>query len=255
MIKVVLLGGGNVAHHLHEALRLSKEVDLVQCFSRNIKSINVFQNFTPITKNLNELKEADVYIIAVSDDAISEVSEAIPFSGKFVVHTSGNKPLNVLSKKNKRGVFYPLQTFSKGKEMDYSKIPFCLETEDERDYNTLKIIAESISQKVFKIDSEQRKSLHLAAVFVNNFVNHLYKIGDDICQESGIPFEILQPLIEETSEKVKEMQPLEAQTGPARRNDVKTLDAHKAQMKSENQIKIYELLTDSIQETYGRKKL
>ena len=170
-----------------------------------------------------------------------------PFQNRFVVHTSGTASLETLDPKNKRGVFYPLQTFSKNKEIDFSEIPFCLETENESDYALLEAVAKSISNSVFSINSEQRKALHVSAVFVNNFTNHLYQIGQEICEEHQVPFEILKPLIQETAKKINILNPIDAQTGPAKRNDSSTIETHLEYLTSENQKNIYKLLTQSIQ--------
>src|SRR5690606_7454254 len=130
-----------------------------------------------ITSDYNELKKANLYIISVSDDAIFEVSEKLPFSDSLVVHTSGTKPMDILSDKNRKGVFYPLQTFSKNKKVNFKEIPICLETESPKDLELLKKAANLISNKVVEIDSDKRKTLHVSAVFVSNFVNYLYGIG------------------------------------------------------------------------------
>src|SRR5690606_5952959 len=135
---------------------------------------------------------------SVPDDAVAELSELLTFSGKLVAHTSGSVAMHELSSKNRRAVFYPLQTFSKNKAVDFSKIPVCLEAEEEKDLALLEKIAESISKDIFIINSNQRQQLHLAAVFVCNFVNHLYRIGNEITEENQLPFDILKPLIKET---------------------------------------------------------
>ena len=161
-----------------------------------------------ITTTYNAIKEADVYIISVWDNAIAEVAENLPFQNRLVVHTSGTSELSVLDDKNRKGVFYPLQTFSKSKEIDFSSIPICLEAENEEDFKTLQSLSQNISEKVFAISSEQRKSLHVAAVFVCNFVNHMYTIGNQICEEHNVPFEVLQPLIMETAQKINTLKVL-----------------------------------------------
>lgn len=189
-----------------------------------------------------------MYIIAVSDKAIADVSKQMPFQNRIVVHTSGAASLDVLDTKNRKGVFYPLQTFSKNKEIDFSIIPLCLEAENTFDFRVLETVAKSISNAVFAINSDQRKALHVAAVFVNNFTNHLYHIGQEICEEHQVPFEILRPLIQETAEKINTLNPVDAQTGPAKRNDLVTIDAHLAYLTSENQKNIYKLITQSIQD-------
>lgn len=247
MIKVVLIGSGNVAQHLIQVLLQAKNLDLVQAFARNPSHLSHLLHEDKITSDYQRIIEADLYIISVSDNAIAEVSENLPFENRLVVHTSGSSDITILSDKNRKGVFYPLQTFSKNKTIDFTPIPICIEAENENDYQLLEQVAKSLSQKVFAISSEQRRSLHVSAVFVCNFVNHLYQIGNQICQENNIPFEVLHPLIQETAEKIKELSPSEAQTGPALRNDSKTIEKHLAFLENENYQKIYELLTQSIQ--------
>lgn len=252
MIKVTLIGSGNVAQHLLSAFNKSTAIEIVQVFSRRKEAVSNLTPFDKITAKFEDLAEADAYIIAVSDDAIAEVSAQLPFKDRLVVHTSGSASMENLNDNNRKGVFYPLQTFTKGKEVDFKSIPICIESQFSEDYNVLKRIAELISDKVFAINSEQRRALHVAAVFVNNFTNHLYKIGSDICEEHQVPFEILQPLIKETADKILLLSPDEAQTGPAKRNDQTTIDAHLDFLSDENHKDIYKLLTQSIQEN-GKK--
>lgn len=247
MLKVTVIGSGNVAQHLIKVFLQTKEVSLVQAFARQSKSLLHLLPKEKITNNYNALQEADVYIISVTDNAINEVSSQLPFKNELVVHTSGTSSLEVLDSKNRKGVFYPLQTFSKNKEVDFSSIPLCLEAENKEDYKTLEVLANSISNKVYNISSEQRKSLHVAAVFVSNFVNHMYVIGSEICETNNVPFEVLQPLIQEVANKITTLTPKEAQTGPALRNDTKTIEKHIEFLKDSNYQDIYKLLTQSIQ--------
>lgn len=244
MIKVILLGSGNVATHLFQAFSKVSEVEVVQIFSRTIS-----KDFSESiqTSDFSQFLEADVYIICVSDNAISSVSNQLQFENRLVVHTSGSTDFDVLDAKNKRGVFYPLQTFSKNKPVDFTAIPICLETENPSDYKILEKLGNSISNFVTKIDGKQRKALHVSAVFVCNFTNHLYQIGNEICKENNIPFHILQPLIEETAQKIKSLTPQEAQTGPAVRNDSKTIEKHIDFLTDSTQKEIYKILTKSIQ--------
>lgn len=244
MIKVILLGSGNVATHLFQAFSKANGVEVVQVFSRTI-SKDFPANIQ--TSDFNKILEADVYVISVSDNAIASVSNQLQFENRLVVHTSGSTDFDVLDAKNKRGVFYPLQTFSKNKAVDFTEIPICLETENPSDYEVLEKLAKSISNSVHKIDGKQRKALHVSAVFVCNFVNHLYQIGNEICEANTIPFHILQPLIEETAQKIKTLSPQEAQTGPAVRNDSKTIEKHIDFLTDESQKEIYKILTKSIQ--------
>jgi len=247
MIKIVIIGSGNVAHHLIQAFAKSKKVEVIQVFARQKESVSPLFDSNKIISTYTDLAEADLYIIAVSDDAIASVSLKLQFKNRLVVHTSGTVSMNSLDSNNRKGIFYPLQTFSKNKAVNFRTIPICLESENETDLELLKNVAESISNSVFEINSQQRKALHVSAVFVNNFVNHLYQIGNEICIENNVPFEILKPLILETANKVLSLSPKEAQTGPAKRNDSKTIAAHLDFLSNENQATIYKILTQSIQ--------
>ncbi|CAA9203291.1 hypothetical protein FLA105534_04540 [Flavobacterium bizetiae] len=248
MIRITIIGSGNVAQHLIKAFTKSELVEIVQVYSRKKETLSSLIEFDKITSDFEELLESDLYIIAVSDKAIADVSKQLPFQNRIVVHTSGAASLDVLDAKNRKGVFYPLQTFSKNKEIDFSIIPLCLEAENTFDFRVLETVAKSISNAVFAINSDQRKALHVAAVFVNNFTNHLYQIGQEICTEHKVPFEILKPLIQETAEKINTLNPVDAQTGPAKRNDSVTIESHLAYLNNENQKNIYKLLTQSIQD-------
>lgn len=247
MIKVAIIGGGNVATHLANAFSKTNEVSLVQMYARSIEQIEHLKEVTPITNSIELLTEADVYIIAVSDDAIDDVSRKIEQKNGLVVHTSGSVAMQSLQNSGRKGIFYLLQSFSKDKDVNFDEIPFCLEAENEEDLQLLETLAKSIGKKVYRINSEQRKRLHVAAVFVNNFTNHMYKIGADICNEYQVPFEVLLPLIQETAQKITELSPKAAQTGPAKRNDQKTIQNHLALLNAEQQ-EIYKLITKSIQQ-------
>lgn len=246
MLEVVIIGSGNVAQHLIKAFKKSTKIKVVQVYSRNTESLSHLLPSSKITSDYAKLKEVSLYIIAVSDAAVVEVSSKIPFTNKLVLHTSGSIAINDLDSKNIRGAFYPVQTFSKAKNVDFRTIPICIEIEQETMYNVIETVAHSISDSVYTITSEQRKSLHIAAVFVNNFVNYLYQIGNEICDENKLNFEILKPLILETANKVMKLSPIEAQTGPAKRNDSQTINAHLNFLKFENQKEIYKILTKSI---------
>jgi predicted short-subunit dehydrogenase-like oxidoreductase (DUF2520 family) len=246
MIRIVIIGAGNVGQHLISAFAKSDAIEVIQVFTRNPETIFPLSNSVKAVHSYTEITEADLYIISVSDNAIAEVSRNLPFKNKLVVHTSGSVSMTNLDAKNRKGVFYPLQTFSKSKEVNFSGIPMCMEAENQTDYQVLELVAKTISDIVFNINSEQRKALHVAAVFVNNFVNHLYQIGHDICIENNIPFEILNPLIKETANKVILLSPKEAQTGPAKRNDTQTINSHLSFLSDETQKEIYKTLTKSI---------
>ncbi|WP_194767750.1 Rossmann-like and DUF2520 domain-containing protein [Tamlana sp. I1] len=255
MISVVILGAGNVATHLFKAFNKTDEVSVIQWYNRNLDTIKPFKNLVEITNDLNALKEADVYILAVSDDVIGELSSKLPFENRLVVHTSGGVGVYELDKKHKRGVLYPLQTFSKNAEIDFANVPICIETIDKKSYPLLKQLARSLGSPTKRVNSDQRRVLHAAAVFVNNFTNQLYRIGHEITESEGAEFDLLKPLILETAKKVQDMSPYMAQTGPAKRNDKKTIKKHVKLLKKQEHKDIYNLLTDSIKQTHGRKKL
>ncbi|MEG0915912.1 MAG: Rossmann-like and DUF2520 domain-containing protein [Myroides sp.] len=248
MKTINIIGSGNVVHHLVRALA---ELSNYKIQNVAVRSLDKVADFFPkdlIVTAVEDLKPADITLISVTDSAIAEVSERIPYKDSLVVHTSGTTALEVLNEKNRKGVFYPLQTFSKNKQINFKEVPLCLEAENTDDLIELKILAKEISDNVFEISSEQRKSLHVAAVFVSNFTNHLYSIGNEICKENNIPFDILKPLIKETADKINYLNPKDAQTGPAVRFDQKTIKAHQDFLKNQNYKSIYNLITQSIQE-------
>ena len=256
MVKVVLIGSGNLAQHLIVALQEAEHsgnaIQLVQTYARKPENLSHLLSDNHITSDFNQLKEADIYIIAVSDHAINTVASQLPFSNRLVVHTSGAMQMDSLNSKNRKGVFYPLQTFTKNKKLAFQTIPICLETAIDADYKILEKVAQAISTKVTKINYQQRKALHVAAVFVNNFTNHLYQIGEDICKKNQLPFELLYPLIQETAQKIRNISPAQAQTGPAVRNDFETISAHEKLLTIPQQLNLYKILTQSIQDN-GKK--
>ena len=252
MISVVLLGAGNVAYHFYNAFKNAEGVTISQWYNRTTQNIIKYQNEVDICKNINELKEADIYLIAVSDDAIAKLSSKIPLTDKLVVHTSGSLNVHELDRKNRRGVFYPLQTFSKDVDIDFKNVPICLEVIDKSDFKTLKQLAEEIHSPSYRISTEQRQTLHLAAVYVNNFTNQLYRIAHEITDIKNINFDILKPLILETAKKIQNVSPYMAQTGPAKRGDKKTIKKHLKLLEDEMHKDIYKLLTKAIQDTHGK---
>ncbi|MEM9142196.1 MAG: DUF2520 domain-containing protein [Bacteroidota bacterium] len=251
-ISIVLLGTGNLASHLFQALQKALGVRVVQVYGRHRKGFAVFGNQVATTTDYKELLDADLYLIAVSDDAIQSVSQH--FTGKrgLVAHTSGGVPMSAL-KTHRKGVFYPLQSFTAGRPLDFSGVPICLESERKADLALLEKVGQAISKLVYPISSEQRKSLHLAAVFANNFSNYLYSIAEKICWEHQLDFELLVPLIAETANKIRFLSPKEAQTGPARRQDTSTLKAHLELLGDPGDKAIYKRISQAIATTYGKK--
>lgn len=246
MITITIIGSGNVAQHLIQAITKAVGLDLIQVFARNKVSVSHLISNDKIISEIDAFKTADLYIIAVTDTAIREVSSHFPFQGKLVAHTSGSIAIEDLSNTNKKAVFYPLQTFSKNKTIDFKEVPICIEATNDEDFAVIKEVAQLISNSVYEINSAQRKALHVAAVFVNNFTNHLYQLGNEICKKNQVSFEILKPLIEETANKIKTLSPKQSQTGPAKRGDTQTINAHLNFLSDDNQKEIYRLLTKSI---------
>lgn len=246
MISITIIGSGNVAQHLISAFSKAPEIELVQVLARNTQSLASLLAAEKIISDYSKLKKTDLIILAVTDDAIQVVSEQIGLENPLVVHTSGSVAMEALHTHQRRGVFYPLQTFSKTKAVDFKVIPMCLEAQQETDYPILETVAKAISNVTYNVDSHQRRALHVAAVFVSNFVNHMYHIGSEICRENHLSFDILKPLIQETAAKIMSLSPSEAQTGPAQRQDTQTINAHLAFLTDNHQKELYQLLTKSI---------
>lgn len=252
MKKIALIGAGNVNWHLGHALP-KKHYSICQVYSRTRASAQALAksldcSFT--TKLAKVDTEADIVLIAVSDDAIAEVANKLVYledAKRLFIHTSGSTSLSILSNHfSKCGVFWPPQSLRKEDKIDIKQTPFVLVAEDE---NVLEIekFANRISRKVTLLSEDQKSNLHLAAVFSNNFVNHLFSIAFDICQEKGLDFELLLPIIKETTAKIKNNNPSLLQTGPAIRADQKTLKNHLALLKKNKELKkIYSLLSESI---------
>lgn len=249
MIKVVLLGSGNVASHLALALNAAKNVELMQRYSRDHKNDSFFDSGIPFTNSLNELLEADVYIISINDDAIATFSKKLNQLKGLVVHTSGSVLMAAIDNKLRKGVFYPVQSFSKEAEVDFRKVSLALETENSDDYKLLHELATSISDHVIQVNSNQREKLHLAAIFANNFSNYMFLTAKDICDQNDLSFETLKPIILETAQKIMNTDPVMAQTGPARRNDNKVIEKHLSSLKGEEK-EIYRVLSTAIKNRY-----
>jgi predicted short-subunit dehydrogenase-like oxidoreductase (DUF2520 family) len=252
-MKVVCLGSGNVATHLAGALK-SAGMQVVQVWSRNLDHAAALASAlgAQATNDLCDLdRTADFYLISVKDDAIKEVATALQGIDGLVVHTSGATSMDVLSGFKQYGVLYPLQTFSKDKKLDLSASPLCLEAASDKAYHLLEEIAFRISTAVYRIDSEQRRVLHVAAVFACNFTNQLYHLAYTILQKSDLEFDLLKPLILETASKVQTALPAAVQTGPALRDDRLTMNNHMALLEGLPELQdIYETLSKSIKKTH-----
>ena len=248
------IGAGNLATQLSKAL-WNKGFNISQVYSRTEKSAKELADFfsANFTTSLNNIdRKADVYFVAVNDSAVEEVLSKVNFNNKLVVHCSGSLPLSTLENYSENvGVFYPLQTFSKSRDVDFKEIPIFIESNSIKNEQLLLQLAREISNSVSIINSEKRKMLHISAVFACNFVNHFYTIAADILKSKEISFEVLKPLIIETAKKVQEMVPEKAQTGPAVRFDENTINAHLYELNSFTEYKqLYESISKSIFEHY-----
>ena len=246
MKNIILLGSGNVATHLGIALKNSNYT-IVQVYSKIIENAKVLANKldTQFTNNLSKLKSTDLIIVCINDDAILSVLSQI--KNTAIVHTSGSIGLDVFKQKfTNYGVFYPLQTFNKEVDINISEIPFCIEGNSLEFEKQLIKIAKTLSNNVVKMNSQQRKQLHIAAVFACNFSNHMYSIADDLLAKKNIDFKILLPLIRKTNANLENYRPKEVQTGPAKRKDTAIIQEHIATIK-ENKIKeLYHRISDNI---------
>ena len=257
--KIVLIGAGNVAHHLAPAL-LRAGMNLCQIYSRTLESARELGRKTGITYTSDTFAvypDGDIYIFCVSDDALLSVFKSLRINEEaLILHTSGSVPLDIFKPyRQNYGVFYPLQTFSKTRNLDFGEIPLCIEAPDKEVLKTIGQIADKLSSKVYEISSEKRKKLHLAAVLANNFTNHLYHMAGKLLEKEDLDFNLLRPLIFETAHKVMQMIPENAQTGPARRGDTNILNLHKSMLKDNRDIQtLYVLLSQSIQQTYSKKE-
>ena len=237
---IVIVGKGNVGTHLFDAL---KEKTL---------TVNVD------SRNLNEIPdEADIIIIAVSDGAIEEVARSIPERKAIIAHTSGSIPMNVLPDKGKGvGVFYPLQTFTKGVPLNYSEIPLFLEASNPEILKELKKTGSHFSNHIHEADSKTRKELHLASVFACNFTNALASISERLLKESGIDFSALLPLMRQTVDKLSRLSPSKAQTGPAVRGDEKVMQKHLEMLEGHPDLQtIYKLMSQEIIRTKDKNEI
>ncbi|HEY9115027.1 MAG TPA: Rossmann-like and DUF2520 domain-containing protein [Bacteroidales bacterium] len=251
--KISFIGSGNVAWGLAPFLR-DLGVEIVEVYSTNPQTSSEFAktfkcNVAGSLASLN--KNSDLYLLAVPDKEIEKLAKAFPDVKGIVAHTSGIVAVDGLKNLEKYGVFYPLQTFTKGLTVEISKVPFCIEASGDEVEKELLNLASGMSENVQLIDSVQRKNLHLSAVLVSNFPNLLYHYASELLEEKGLNFQILIPLMEESVRKVKYLKPKDAQTGPAKRNDLVTIEEHLRMLEDFPQIKnIYNLISEQIRKKY-----
>lgn len=250
---IVFIGAGNLATNLAKAL-YRKGFRIVQVYSRTEASARSLAEVVEaeFTTDLNDINPfARLYIVSLKDSAFIELLPAIAAGKKkdaLLVHTAGSLPLSVWNGTVEHyGVFYPMQTFSKQREVDFREIPFFIEASSAEDTELLKAVAATLSERVYEADSEQRKSLHLAAVFTCNFTNHMYALAAELLEKYHLPFDVMLPLIDETARKVHALQPKSAQTGPAIRYDENIINDHLGMLSDDSEMqKLYELVSRSI---------
>lgn len=256
-MKVSILGAGNVATQLALALKKSG-AQIIQIYNRsNEAGIELAKTVNAsFTSDLSNLEDADIYLIAVKDDAIAEIAAHLKLSHKIVAHTSGTKSKELLSNcSNEYGIFYPLQTMTKSSKVDFKNVPLLIEGNNAHVAGQLEALARTISHNVHRVDEQQRQWIHVAAVFANNFTNHLFGISEHILKEQGLPFDILKPLIFNFVKSLEKQSPAQIQTGPAMRGDYQTIEKHLELLTDETRLQtIYKVLTDSIIEQYRQKQ-
>lgn len=252
---ITVIGTGNVAWHLSRAL-FNEGFQIEELAGRNEENTLAFaaRVFAEPVLDLKNLQpDTDLYILAVSDTAIAEVAAQMPMVEGIVAHTSGAVGIDVLSRFPKHGVFYPLQTFTEGRLVSFEDLPILVEGNTHETEDILSDVARELTLKVHRINSAKREKLHVAAVFVCNFVNHMYAIGKEICDQNQLPFDVLHALMLETTKKAVSHNPVEVQTGPAKRNDALTIQKHIAHLSSDELKHMYEIISQHIKHTHETK--
>ena len=252
--RIALIGAGNVATHLGKAWQQAG-CTVVQVYSRTEQSASELATClgVPFVTSLDEIcTDADIYVVAVKDAVLQELIPALVKGREaaLFVHTAGSMPMAVWQGVAPRhGVLYPMQTFSKAREVDFASVSFFVEANHQADKEALKELAGALSPKVYEATSAQRTYLHMAAVFACNFANHMYTLSARLLEKNGLPFDAMLPLMEETARKVHGLHPHAAQTGPAIRGDENVMGKHLAMLADDPEVKeIYRIISNSIQE-------
>ncbi len=249
--KVVIIGAGNVATHLSKAIK-NAGFEILQIVSRTEESARALGTLLDVQYTCNPAEinaEADLYIVSVKDDAIATALSTFSLpKNALVVHTAGSVPMEILKEFSSNiGILYPLQTFSKAKDVNFKEIPVYIEANTQENTSKLLQFANTFSDRAKEVNSTMRAKVHLAAVFACNFTNNLYAIASDILEKAGLGFEDMLPLIGETTEKIKTLHPRKAQTGPAIRRDSKVIEKQLNALEGREK-QIYKLITESIQD-------
>lgn len=256
--RITIIGAGNVGHNFGLAFRQAGYL-IHEIFSKTQNSALLLSQTLNCnyTTNLEEISPlADLYIVAVNDDALDSVVKKIKIKDKPIIHTSGFTSLEVFKQNGftKYGIFYPVQSFSKNETESLSQLPICVEGNSQEMENLLISLAGSVSNKVFSMDSKKRQALHIASVFANNFSNQMFQIAYEILKSNNISFEIIRPLVSKTAAKIKSELPINTQTGPAKRNDANLIKNHLEYLNENSDYQaIYDLVTKSIYKSHQGK--
>ena len=250
-MKVVVVGSGNVAESLAQAIAEAEGLELVQIYARNEERGRKVAELAHTEWSFDSLADSDLYLISVSDSAVDGCAKKLHIHENAVVaHTAGCCPIDALAPHAHRAVFYPFQTFSIGRKVDFSKGYIFVEGATDHALATVEKVAHALTEKVLPADSARRAVIHLSGVFVCNFANAMYANASEVLAKEGLPFDIVAPIIEETAKKVIESKnPALSQTGPARRGDVQTLERHRKMLANEERkLKIYNEISEDIWE-------
>jgi predicted short-subunit dehydrogenase-like oxidoreductase (DUF2520 family) len=253
--KIVLLGAGNLAWHLGPAL-VRAGYEVIQVYSRSEGSAGDLAGHLKVdwTTDAGKLDpEAEILLYCVSDRVIPGLSRSIELPERIMIHTAGSVPADVFKHAGRDyGVLYPMMTFTRGRPLDFRNVPVCIEASTDKSLAVIERMAGRLSNRVYRLDSEQRKTLHIAGIIASNFSNHMYRLSHDFLRARGMDFGLLRPLIMETASKVMEMDPGEAQTGPASRNDSQVIGQHIELLKGHPELqKLYTFVSDSIANHFG----
>ena len=256
-MNIVFIGSGNVATQMAPALKENGH-EILCVYSRSIKNAKALSNILGCNycnKVQNIPSNADLYIVTLQDDFIEKIINQLNFQPACIVHTSGSKPLDIFPKRFKNaGVIYPLQTFTKNRKTNWATLPIFIEANNSKSRASVSKVAHSLSKNVQKANSLKRQQMHLAAVFANNFVNHLYSLSSELLKNEKISFDVLKPIILETTERILSADPAKIQTGPAKRKDFTTIKKHLNLLKADkNKLKVYKTITESIIHTTKSK--
>tara|TARA_B100000963_G_C22640895_1_gene680585 strand:- start:14565 stop:15326 length:762 start_codon:yes stop_codon:yes gene_type:complete len=253
MIEIILIGFGNLGSYFFDKFYSNKKLKLKGLYTRK-KSLN-YPKDLKLYKSINQIDKADIYIIAVSDKSIIEITKSLKIKSGCVVHTSGSIEMNVLNKFKNYGVIYPVQTFSKKIKLSNDDFPFLIESNNSSSRKIIENTLDILKAKYHYFSSKKRLIAHLGAVISNNFVNHLNYFSKEILEEHNIDFNILKPLIKETIYKINKYGPVDMQTGPAIRNDISSIKKHQKLLSNNNFIETYNTISDSIVKLYSNEKL